>query len=62
MDMDRRPNANVHHPNFLPPLPDFDSDFAPLDLSEFGPPVTTQVSSTPPTIAADVVCLSDDDD
>ncbi|KAM7527950.1 hypothetical protein LguiB_031360 [Lonicera macranthoides] len=61
MDMDRRPNANVHHPNFMPPLPDFDSNFSPLDLSEFEPPVTTQVSSTPPTVAADVVCLSDDD-
>lgn len=61
-EMENRSRAN--RPNFMPPLPDIDCNFDPLDLSDFHSLGSVQrgpISSEPATNVSCVVCVSDDD-
>ncbi|XP_055829400.1 helicase protein MOM1-like isoform X2 [Solanum dulcamara] len=61
-NVENQPHAN--RPNIMPPLPDVDSDFDLLDLSEFQTLDSVQgvsTSSAGATNVTDVVCVSDDD-
>ncbi|KAJ8535518.1 hypothetical protein K7X08_023238 [Anisodus acutangulus] len=61
-NVENRPHAN--RPNIMPSLPDVDSDFDLLDLSEFQTLDGVHGGSTSSALAtnvSDVVCVSDDD-